>query len=482
MALIPNSQVFSSFPAINSSTNPLVFPKFIKTLKISASSTPNNSEDNKPLEQQIVETDHVKLAYKKEIKLADPSDKIALDSNTLQEKPGVPIPFFEPYSIKREAFSTVSPSVRRSFFKNRRSNKENGENGFIKKENGKSDRSALPKESVGKKEKLTISSIDFVGLGFSDNKKSRGLPAGLVPIVDPFSGGDLPDVEILVGDTSKFVDTETSKSNRMQEDDTNTYKPKVSTWGVFPRPNDISKTFGGGRTIRPGEVLESAEEKAAKQARTRELLAAYKSRVGLTIDPNLKLECEEALKDGDSFMDLGKLQEALPFYEKVMNKLPFQAALHGLAALQWSICQDSLRRYVIFLGLASGRSTDKTLRGSRAGLSSYEAYVLSARLSNEARSMYEKLQSHPNPGVSKRARQFMFSFQAMEMMKVTGSTFSSMNTDYQNYFNAFIRDKVNYSLKEDETEEGAIRQAIPYIIFLLFPIFIVLLIAVRKGV
>lgn len=143
-------------------------------------------------------------------------------------------------------------------------------------------------------------------------------------------------------------------------------------------------------------------------------------------------------------MDLGKLKEALPFYEKVMNKLPFQTQLHGLAALQWSICQDSLRR------------------------------------SNEARSMYEKLQSHPNPGVSKKARQFMFSFQAMEMMKVTGSTFSSMNTGYQNYFDAFIRDKVNYS--EDETEEGAVQQAIPYIIFLLFPIFIVLLIALRKGI
>lgn len=404
----------------------------MRTLKISASSSssPNNSED-----EQIVETDPVKLAfakakaYKKEIKLPDPSpkilqngvsqskandsdDKIALDSNTVQQ----------------------------------RSNKENGENDFINKENGKSDRNALPKENVSKKEKLTISSIDFVGLGFSDNKKSRGLPAGLVPIVDPFTGGDLPDVEILVGDASKFADTETSKSNRIQEDDMNTYKPKVSTWGVFPRPNDISKTFGGGRTIRPGEALESSEEKAAKAARTRELLAAYKSRVGLTIDPKLKLECEKALKDGDSFMDLGNLREALPFYEKVMNKLPFQTQLHGLAALQWSICQDSLRR------------------------------------SNEARSMYEKLQSHPNPGVSKKARQFMFSFQAMEMMKVTGSTFSSVNTGYQNYFNAFIRDKVNCSLNGDETEEGAIQQAIPYIIFLLFPIFIVLLIAVRKGI
>lgn len=32
------------------------------------------------------------------------------------------------------------------------------------------------------------------------------------------------------------------------------YRPKVATWGMFPRPNDISKTYGGGRTYRPGEA------------------------------------------------------------------------------------------------------------------------------------------------------------------------------------------------------------------------------------
>lgn len=32
---------------------------------------------------------------------------------------------------------------------------------------------------------------------------------------------------------------------------------------------------------------------------------------------------------------------------------------------------------------------------------------------NEARTMYEKLQSHPNAKVSKRAAQFMFSFQVI---------------------------------------------------------------------
>lgn len=50
--------------------------------------------------------------------------------------------------------------------------------------------------------------------------------------------------------------------------------------------------FGGGRTIRPGDVLETDEEKAVKEARTKELIAAYKKKFGLTIDAKLKSECE----------------------------------------------------------------------------------------------------------------------------------------------------------------------------------------------
>lgn len=40
-------------------------------------------------------------------------------------------------------------------------------------------------------------------------------------------------------------------------------------------------------------MLETAEEKAAKETRTRQLLAAYRSEMGLDIDPKLKSECEE---------------------------------------------------------------------------------------------------------------------------------------------------------------------------------------------
>lgn len=96
-------------------------------------------------------------------------------------------------------------------------------------------------ETVEKKAKLSVSSMDFVGLGFADKKEGRALPAGLVPIADDFPQGNLPEVEIIVGDSSNFGAV-TRKPEQAQGDDPDLYKPRVSSWGVFPRPNDISKT------------------------------------------------------------------------------------------------------------------------------------------------------------------------------------------------------------------------------------------------
>ncbi|KAL9247747.1 hypothetical protein vseg_021147 [Gypsophila vaccaria] len=301
-------------------------------------------------------------------------------------------------------------------------------------------------KNTNKKEDRKVSSIDFVGLGFADKKSGRGLPAGLVPVVDPYPDDDSQEVEIIVGDASRFGNATSSETEKSSEEESpDLYKPKVSTWGVFPRPSNISETFGGGRTIRPGDELETTEDKAAKEARTRQLLAAYKRKIGLNLDPKLKAECQKALSDGDSLMDGGRLKEALPFYQKVMDNLPFQTELHGLAALQWSISQDSLGR------------------------------------TEEARTMYEKLQSHPIGQVSKKARQFMFSFQAMEMLKVTKSTLSPKNTGYGSYFEAFVEDKPSYTSGSTDVTDDGVSQALPYIIFLASPILLVLLAAARKG-
>ncbi|KAB1224579.1 hypothetical protein CJ030_MR2G004971 [Morella rubra] len=136
-----------------------------------------------------------------------------------------------------------------------------------------------------------------------EEKKNKGIGASIARMLkrsealpDPFPEGDLPEVELIVGDTSEFEDSASSKPKLPREYDSDLYKPKVSSWGVFPRPGNISKTFGGGRVIRPGEVLETTEEKAAKEARTRELLAAYNNKIGLKLDPKLKSECQERLR------------------------------------------------------------------------------------------------------------------------------------------------------------------------------------------
>lgn len=97
--------------------------------------------------------------------------------------------------------------------------------------------------SVGEKEgKLSVSKIDFVGLDFGDKKKTRGLPPGLVPVTDSFSDGDLTEVEFIVGDATKFDAVTGPEPEQTKEEESELYKPTVSTWGVFPRPGNISKT------------------------------------------------------------------------------------------------------------------------------------------------------------------------------------------------------------------------------------------------
>ncbi|KAJ4772565.1 cytochrome C oxidase subunit [Rhynchospora pubera] len=257
--------------------------------------------------------------------------------------------------------------------------------------------------------------------------------------------GKPPEAEIIVGDPTKFENIRRRGEEPEKDDgETEAYRPKVKTWGVFPRPMNISKTYGGGKVIRPGDILETKEDKEAKEQRSRELVTAYKSKMGLDVDPKLIAECQKSLKDGNELMDRGRLNQALPFFEKVMKDMVFESELHGRAALQWSICLDSLQR------------------------------------SSEAKVMYKKLQNHPNPDVNTKARHFTFSFEAMEFMKVK-SSYLSRTTGYEMYFDSFVDNKEAYTSAKTETKEAGETQILPYVVFLVSPLFVILLIAVRKS-
>ncbi|KAG0517879.1 hypothetical protein BDA96_09G127000 [Sorghum bicolor] len=327
--------------------------------------------------------------------------------------------------------------------------------------------------SFGKKGAYEFDETDFLGLDFFEKKRSRGLPPGLAPAFEPLRDDDFPEVEIIVGDPSKFEksprpteiqpvdDTESEETSQSSitkpnesdkvappstvlepEEDEDVYRPTVRSWGMFPRPQNISKAYGGGRNIRLGGETLSAEEKAAKDKRTKELVAAYRNRQNIVIDAKTKAECIEALREGDEMMNTGRLKQALPYYEKVMDAVDFKTELHGKAALQWSICLDSLCR------------------------------------SKEAMSMYSKLKNHPNIEIRKKANMFVFSFQAMDFMKVSSIPVPK-NTGYETYFTKFGSQK-NYYASLDEPEVG-IGQIIPYMTFLVSPIFIVAFVALRKS-
>ncbi|XP_020397998.1 protein ENL isoform X3 [Zea mays] len=297
--------------------------------------------------------------------------------------------------------------------------------------------------SFGKRGGYEFDEADFLGLDFFEKKRSKGLPPGLAPAFEPLRDDDFPEVDIIVGDPSKFdksprrteiqpVDNgesgeasqSTTKPNEADkagiappstvietEEDEDVYRPTVRSWGMFPRPQNISKAYGGGRNIRLGGETQSAEEKAAKDKRTKELIAAYRNRQNMVIDAKTKAEC-------------------------------IKTEFHGRAALQWSICLDSLCR------------------------------------SKEAMSMYSKLKNHPNSEISKKANMFVFSFQAMDFMKVSSIPVPK-STGYETYFTKF-GSKKNYYASLEEPEVG-IEQIVPYIIFLVSPIFLVAFVALRKS-
>lgn len=146
----------------------------------------------------------------------------------------------------------------------------------VLKFSGSREKSESPtvEERANNKKKMTVSSIDFVGLNFSDKRSSRGLPPGLVPTVDPFS--DTDEVEIIVGDTSKFEGTTRSNPATVDENQ-DVYKPKVSTWGVFPRPSNISKT------VRFCPAKFSVSLNSVLQYLTLQLLLVYRFTFGTSV-------------------------------------------------------------------------------------------------------------------------------------------------------------------------------------------------------
>ena len=200
----------------------------------------------------------------------------------------------------------------------------------------------------------------------------------------------------------------------------NGYRPKVATWGVFPRPDNISKAFGGGRTIRPGDALEAPEEKEARLKRQRAALDGYRKKVGLVVDPRDEAEATRLVAAGNELMRAGALAEAAAEFEGAAALLPARSAVGGRARLQRAICLDSM--------------------GKR----------------DEAFALYKSVEGHPLDSIGKETKRMLFGFQAMEDLKAHTISYAPDKEAYAPFFGRLKSDwDTQYVSSEAEKSEGS---------------------------
>ncbi|KAL0033866.1 hypothetical protein WJX77_008234 [Trebouxia sp. C0004] len=195
-------------------------------------------------------------------------------------------------------------------------------------------------------------------------------------------------VEIISVDKSYSTDKKVMDPN---------YNPKVSTWGVFERPANISEAYGGGRTIKAGSPLEDAAATQARKERIAAALSRFKRDSGTLVDPAVQQACQEA------------------FDEELM---PLRTELGGKSRLQKAICLDSLGQ-------------------------NKEAFVV-----------YGLIERHPNADVAKVAKRMIFGFRAMDNLKAHTISYSVTKGAYDKYFNSLSGDwnAAYVSNDEDSTE------------------------------
>ena len=206
------------------------------------------------------------------------------------------------------------------------------------------------------------------------------------------------------------------------------YKPKVSTWGVFERPNNISAAYGGGRDIKPGQELESKEQREQREAAYAASLAAFRKKAGLEdVSPEIEAQARALLQRADALFRQGKLREALAPYEEARALMPLRTTLGGRATLGAGICLDSLGR------------------------------------GEAARSMYSRLRGHPDAATAKQAKRLDFGFQASSFLKAETISYARGNKEYAKYFRAFADANRVYAASEEERrrdDEAARRAAL----------------------
>ena len=157
------------------------------------------------------------------------------------------------------------------------------------------------------------------------------------------------NVQIISKDTSYNPFDEDESIVGMDDIDTGVnYKPKVSTWGVFPRPKDISKEYGGGRTLKKDEngrnIIESKEETEARKLRVAKKLEKYRTSNALNMSKEEEEKVREALAEASEFLRVGSVMKGIAALEPFQQEINARSELGGKVIFCYAMCLDNAQR------------------------------------------------------------------------------------------------------------------------------------------
>mmetsp|Transcript_193 Transcript_193/g.494 ORF Transcript_193/g.494 Transcript_193/m.494 type:complete len:521 (+) Transcript_193:215-1777(+) len=198
------------------------------------------------------------------------------------------------------------------------------------------------------------------------------------------------------------------------------YKPKVATWGMFPRPDNISKAYGGGRTIKPGETMESDDDRKEREGRVKDRIRDYKISQGLLIDEATEMRCQELYDRGMALMKAGQLAAAADIFGEMQGLVVLNSSWGGRSRLQRALCLDSLAR------------------------------------TDEAKELYQQIRNHPEGAVAKQAKQMMFGITSMDYLKTHTISYRVRSDDYAQYFERIRSDWDSVYLGSEEEDAAAL--------------------------
>ncbi|CAM9252814.1 unnamed protein product [Pylaiella littoralis] len=163
--------------------------------------------------------------------------------------------------------------------------------------------------------------------------------------------------------------------------DVDKHKPVVSTWGVFERPKDMSKAFGGGRD--PTLKKLDPDEKRRRDEETKAILNSYRGSTGedLKREKASETEIAAALEQSKRAMRFGDTYGAVSALESVKQECSIHGPLGAVVFLELAMALE-----------ATGRSY-------------------------EAQDIYKVLRRSKNSSIKGQAKRLNEGLEAMDMLK-----------------------------------------------------------------